>query len=534
VAQNVIQTKIDFWVKHSKNVLFIGKHGVGKTAMVKDAFDRHGLKWRYFSASTMDPWVDFVGVPKERIDNKVPDSFEIIKELANLDEGLAVEWVMSNWKMPEASARKIVGHAVNRQQGLAYLDLVRPHSFANGDIEALFFDEFNRSPKKVRNAVMELLQFKSINGFRFPNLRLVWAAINPDEDEDETYDVERLDPAQADRYHVIVEVPYKPNTEWFREKYGQRIADAAIQWWEDLPEKEKNRVSPRRLQYALDIYQERGDMRDVLPITSNVSKLYTTLNTGPITEKLEALMKTKDAQDARNFLSNENNYTAAMKFIPKSETLTAYFIPLLPKEKMAALMNDDDKICNYIINNSDKVPVFQSVCKEILHANTNVRLAKKIRRALTENQELATSFAAAQQSSAPAESHFNKAKPGAKAWGSVLAELKAAPKDTPQQRIDVYDKVVGGIPEKMSADEALGTLELLDSCFGKNWSFSSTLSAKPFEKLVPVVNHCISELHRNIGYDWATLLTKHGSRFKALLEKIKLGGLGNKLYTPGA
>lgn len=534
MAQSVLTTKLDFWVKHSKNVLFIGKHGVGKTAMVKDAFDRHGLKWRYFSASTMDPWVDFVGVPRSKIDDKVPDSFEIIKELAALDEGLAVEWVMSNWHMQEGSAKRVVTHALNRRPGLEYLDLVRPHSFATGDIEALFFDEFNRSPKKVRNAVMELLQFKSINGFTFPNLRLVWAAINPDEDEDETYDVERLDPAQADRYHVTVEVPYKPNTDWFRDRYGIRVADAAIQWWEDLQQEEKNRVSPRRLQYALDIYQERGDMRDVLPITSNVSKLSTALNTGPITEKLEALMKTKDAQEARNFLQNENNYAAAMKFIPKSETLTAYFIPLLPKEKMAVLMNEDDKICNYIIGNSDKVPVFQSVCKEILHANTNVRLSKKIRRALTENQELATSFANAQQTASPSESHFNKAKPGAKPWGSVLAELKTAQKDTAQQRIAVYDKIVEAVPEKMNADEALACLELLDSLFGKSWSFSSSISAKPFEKLMGVVNHCISELHRNTGHDWTTILTKHGSRFKALLEKIKLGGLGNRLYTPNS
>lgn len=535
MAGSPLTTKLDFWVKHNKNVLFIGKHGVGKTAMVKDAFDRHKLNWRYFSASTMDPWVDFVGVPKERTDNKVPEQFEIIKELALIDTALAYEWVQNNWKMNEESARRIVNHATNRQQGLTYLDLVRPQTFANGDIEALFFDEYNRSPKKVRNAVMELIQFKSINGMKFPNLRLVWAAINPDDDEDETYDVERLDPAQADRYHVTVEVPYKPNTDWFREEYGQRVADAAIQWWEDLGEDDKSRISPRRLQYALDIYRERGDMRDVLPITSNVSKLTTALNTGPITEKLENLMRAKDVSEARNFLQNENNYTAAMKFIPKSETLMAFFLPLLPKEKMAALMNDDDKTCNYIIANSDKVPVFKAVCKEIMNAQTNMRLGKKIRRVLTENQELATSFAKEDGDPAatpPAEAHFNKAKTGtAKNWSAVLAELKSAPKDTPQQRILIYDKIVASIPEKQTADEALKCLELLDAAMGGS-SFASSISSKPFEKLMGVVNHCIAEIHRNTAYDWTTILTKHGSHFKGLLEKIKMGGLSSRLYTP--
>ena len=358
---NVLTTKLDFWIKHRKNVLFIGKHGVGKTAMVKDAFDRHGLNWRYFSASTMDPWVDFIGVPREKTENKIPEQFEIIKELASLDISLANEWVQANWKLSPESSKRVIDHTLNREQGLTYLDLVRPQTFAAGEVEALFFDEYNRSPKKVRNAVMELIQFKSINGMEFPNLKIVWAAINPDEDENETYDVERLDPAQADRYHVTVEVPYHPNAEWFREKYGQRMGDAAIQWWDDLLEEEKNRISPRRLQYALDVYRERGDMRDILPFTANVSKLTSALNTGPITEKLETLIQSKDVAEARSFLSNENNYAAAMKFIPKSETLTTYFIPLLPKEKMAVLMSDDDKMSNYIIANTDKVPVFKAV-----------------------------------------------------------------------------------------------------------------------------------------------------------------------------
>ncbi len=48
------------------NVLLVGGHGVGKTAMVKEVFDGLGWTWKYFSASTIDPWVDLVGVPKEK------------------------------------------------------------------------------------------------------------------------------------------------------------------------------------------------------------------------------------------------------------------------------------------------------------------------------------------------------------------------------------------------------------------------------------------------------------------------------------
>ena len=525
---NVLTTKLDFWVKKNKNVLFIGKHGVGKTAMVKDTFDRHGLNWRYFSASTMDPWVDFIGVPREKTENKIPEQFEIIKELASINPSLAHEWVQSNWKLSPESARNVVNHTLNRQEGLTYLDLVRPQTFAAGEVEALFFDEYNRSPKKVRNAVMELIQFKSINGLKFPKLRFVWAAINPDDDEGGTYDVERLDPAQADRYHVSVEVPYRPNTDWFRTKYGQRIADAAVQWWDELSDEDKDRISPRRLQYALDVYEERGDMRDILPFTVNVSKLSTALNTGPTTEKLEVLMKSKDVAEARNFLQNENNYASAMKYIPKSETLTAYFFPLLSKEKLSALMNEDDKSCNYIIANTDKIPVFKAVCKEIINANTNARLAKKIRRTLTENEELAKAFAADEVSTAD-KPHFNKGKE--KSWSTTLSSLKNVVRNAPnlKTRISAYEEINSNISEKQTADQALETLEVLNELFKDNLL---NVKSETFQNLVGIINNCIAAIHNNTGWGWAAILNNHGARFKSLLERIKLEGLSSRLYTP--
>lgn len=525
-APQLTTTKLDFWIKNHQNVLFIGRHGVGKTAIVKEAFDRHGLKWRYFSASTMDPWVDFVGVPKEQ---RMLEAFEVIKELSRIDEGLALEWITSNWKMKEESARKIVAH-VGGPNHVSYLKLVRPRDIATGDIEALFFDEFNRSPKKIRNAVMELLQFKSINGEPFPNLKLIWAAVNPFDEEQEVYDVERLDPAQEDRFHIKIGIPYRPNGEWFKKRYGERIAKAALQWWEELTEEEKDKVSPRRLEYALNIFELRGDMRDALPQGSNVSKLTTALNTGPITDKLQEFINARDTEAAQAFLANENQFASAMKYIPKTATLMDFFLPLVNKEKLAALMNDDDNVCRHIIVNSDKVPKFMAVCKEILRANANQKLTKKIRRALTENQQLSQSFANADaNANTQAEFHANK-KPQ-KAWSAVLADVKAAlPTLQQAAKMNKYETLAENIPDQMTADEALLCLELLSNIFSR--SFSSTITSKPVEKLVPIVNQCIREIHRHTGYDWQKIVATHGTRFKDLLEKIKLAGLSNRLYYP--
>lgn len=62
------QLKLDFWIENDVNVVFRGRHGADKTTMVIDPSNRKKLKWLYFSASTMDPWVDSIGVPKEHKD----------------------------------------------------------------------------------------------------------------------------------------------------------------------------------------------------------------------------------------------------------------------------------------------------------------------------------------------------------------------------------------------------------------------------------------------------------------------------------
>lgn len=507
------------------------------TSMVKDAFERNDLKWLYFSAATMDPWVDFIGVPKERTtDKKWAEAFDIIKELISFDVSLGVEWIVSNWKFEPDAARKVIEHVKgvvsNNGTGEVFLDLVRPKSFADDTVQALFFDEFNRAPKKVRNAVMELLQFKSINGKKFNNLKMVWAAINPSDDEENEYDVETLDPAQADRFHITIEIPYQPNGEWFKQEFGEQTAKIAIAWWNDLPDEEKKKVSPRRLEYALAVRKLKGDMRDVLPVTSNVSKLTTNLNTGHTPDKLEALMKANDVGAARTFLANENNYASSMKYIPSSDTMMQFFLPLLSPEKLGSLMADQEGCTKHIINNSDKVPLFQDVCKNIMTANSNQRLVKKIRRALTENQDLATSYTTGSKSgvSTPAVAFFAK-KPAEK-FTKVLAELKAAPKDSAHQRNGVYEKIEKTLPETLTADEALTVLELVSGSFKDAWP--STFTAQPMENLMGIINHCVGEIHRNTGLDWTGILNRHGTRFRDLLAKVKEGGLSGKLLCPAS
>lgn len=262
------------YLKLNYNVIFRGRHGVGKTAIIDGVFKDAGLKWMYFSASTLDPWVDFVGIPRV---------------------------------VTDANGREIVR-------------VVRPEFIEYDQVEAIFFDEFNRAPDKVINATMELLQFKRINGHQLKNLKVIWAAINP-EDEEDTYSVNKLDPAHIDRFQVQIDVPFKVDEEFFLAKYP-KVGKVFIDWWKDIATEIRYSVSPRRLDYAADAYQNGCRLEDFLPKESNVKKLRDMLKSMPFLEKIQAV---KSEAEAIEFLRDINNTTKMLEMIKSSESTAIDF-----------------------------------------------------------------------------------------------------------------------------------------------------------------------------------------------------------------
>ena len=328
--------KLDFWITNNLNVLLIGRHGVGKTARIISAFNRNNVKWIYFSAATLDPWVDFVGVPKEAKDDT----------------------------------------------GNPYLDLVRPKWFAEDSVEAIFLDEYNRAPQKVRNATMELLQFKSINGKKFKNLKIVWAAINPEkEDADDNaqpeYDVDKIDPAQRDRFEIQITVPYKPDMGYFRQKYGETMGSAAVQWWHELTSAEKDMVSPRRLDYAVDLFRKNGDVRDCLPEKISVQKFTSELTNGSYRSQMEKIVTAKSATDAAKFISDENAYNSTIKFILQKREYMDMFFPALSEERQANLIKKEPSAQNYAFDN---LPSYSKILHNL--ATNDAKVAAKLQKAI--------------------------------------------------------------------------------------------------------------------------------------------------------
>jgi hypothetical protein len=255
---------LDQWILADVNVLLVGEKGVGKSLQVIDSFKRNNLKFAYFSGATLDPWIHLLGIPKAKL-------------------------------MPDGTEK---------------MEFILPENLDN-DVEAIFVDELNRTNKIVRNALLELQQFKSINGRKFPKLRMVWGAVNPPKNEEDAdsvdYDVDELDPAQLDRFHVIIELPNEPDTKYFRSKFGNYHGKILVDWWHEQPKDALKILSPRRLDYVGECFRKGLDIKYLLPISANAKELVKKLALDESQELINVLLANPNDADMQVFLEDDKN-----------------------------------------------------------------------------------------------------------------------------------------------------------------------------------------------------------------------------------
>ena len=315
----ITDNKMDFWFKKQRNVLLVGKHGVGKTTQIIDCFNRNNLKinesFKVFSGGTLDPWTDFIGIPKR----------------------------------------------TTEENGKEYLEYIRPEHM-DDRLEAIFMDEYNRTNPKVRNALMELIQFKSINGKKFPNLKVVWAAVNPDEDG---YDVDEVDDAQGDRFHIIVQLPYAPDLPYFKRKYGENMAIQAVEWWKQQPAEAKDLISPRRLDYSLEYYNESGDVSEMLPVISTVEELKAALNESPHWKQFQIAFSRRDLQTIKRCLNEENSFEDIQVELLKDKKYYRDISLHLKPEKLNILLMKNDTFFDWAVSESNTNNRLREAMKDI-------------------------------------------------------------------------------------------------------------------------------------------------------------------------
>lgn len=157
-------------------VILEGKHGIGKSQIVKQFAEENGyhLEELFLSHNEIG---DLIGIPHT-----------IERNGKNI----------TTWSVPIWLQRMYE----NAEKGIPNI---------------LFLDELNRAPIDVRQSALQLVLERKIHEHNLPtveNMRtMVVAAINPADD----YQVDELDPALLDRFlHVMVEEDSKAWLEWAR------------------------------------------------------------------------------------------------------------------------------------------------------------------------------------------------------------------------------------------------------------------------------------------------------------------------------
>lgn len=142
-------------------LLLIGRHGTAKSFLLERLAESLALEFRFYNASLVN-YDDLVGIP-------VPDE---------------------------------------SQTSLRYISTPS----AIWDAEVVFIDEISRARPELQNKLFPIIHERRIQGIRLEKLRYRWAAMNPapddDSDDEPSYQgAEPLDPALADRFAFIIEVP---------------------------------------------------------------------------------------------------------------------------------------------------------------------------------------------------------------------------------------------------------------------------------------------------------------------------------------
>lgn len=502
-----IERMLPIWIEAKVNVLLVGRHGVGKTSMILEAFAKKQLRLAYFSGATMDPWTDLVGIPR----------------------------------------------SVPRKDGSYVVEYIRPEQIQDDIIDAILIDEFNRSHKKVRNAAMELIQFRSINGKKLNNVKMVWACINPDDDDMAEYDVEKLDKATKDRFHRKVIFPYQCNHRYFERKFLGKFQPTAIkgaiEWWNGLPEPIRIDTSPRRLEYALEAYLNNEDLHYSLDAKTNVGKLITLLKAGSVEDNLKYFMDSKNVEDAEAYLGNENNYSGAIEIILRNDDMLNFFLPLMEKEKITSLVSDTNKTLEVLTDNLF-VKRFAEVAEELLEAkagNVTGRLMKRIKHKrpeeLPENlrKHSDTNFEAITEVAPAAYSNSN-ATGGAKFMEDLKASLDIVSKDdtsNTDSREKAYTQLRSSLPKKMKKEEFTLALQVVDTLV-QHTHFGVL---RKWPEFLGVVNHVAQHIEAHakselaaspVNCDETAIRTKimreYGEEFKRISGKLKTAKMYDGFY----
>ena len=182
--------------------LVSGKHGIGKSAMIKSIAEDLGGVCITIEGGTLKEG-EITGLPYQYKDDNGKIKFRFLPYYA-------IERIQNEEKRLFAlSGRKLAEDAwlTGDENRYAMNDLSaseRMDALKNGKVQPviIFIDEINRTENSVYKELMNILLTRSVNGYQFPWWVLFVGAMNPST-QNSVYATNEMDPAQLDRFIKI-------------------------------------------------------------------------------------------------------------------------------------------------------------------------------------------------------------------------------------------------------------------------------------------------------------------------------------------
>lgn len=225
---NVVSTKPNLAI----TPLVSGKHGIGKSAMVKSIAEDLGGVCITIEGGTLKEG-EITGIPYQYKDDDGKTRFRFlpyyaIERIQNEEKRL---FELSGSTVDEST--ELLGD----ENRFAMNDLSpgeRIDALKNGIVRPviIFIDEINRTENTVYKELMNILLTRSVNGYQFPWWVFFVGAMNPST-QNSVYATNEMDPAQLDRF---IKIKVGENSrEWL--KYGKStgISDRILSFIKDNP-----------------------------------------------------------------------------------------------------------------------------------------------------------------------------------------------------------------------------------------------------------------------------------------------------------
>lgn len=212
--------------------LVSGKHGIGKSAMIKSIAEDFGGVCITVEGGTLKEG-EITGLPYQYKDDNGKIRFRFLPYYA-------VDRIQSEEKKIFEEAGRVINEsaALSGDENLyAMNDLTadeKMKAIKDGKVKVviIFIDEINRTENTVYKELMNILLTRSVNGYEFPWWVLFVGAMNPST-QNSLYATNEMDPAQLDRF---IKIKVGENTqEWL--KFGEKsgMSEDILRFIKDNP-----------------------------------------------------------------------------------------------------------------------------------------------------------------------------------------------------------------------------------------------------------------------------------------------------------